>query len=82
MPDRERQRDLHRHVLAAAERAADGRVDHPHLLDRQVQRVRDRLLVDVRPLARDLDRHPARLVDVGDAGLRLEVRVLLQPGVW
>jgi len=69
--------DLQRHVLAAAERPADGRVDDAHPVDGQPQRVGDLLLVFVRPLAADLHRDAAFLVDVADAGFGLEVGVLL-----
>ena len=69
--------DLNRHVLTAAKSAAHRLVNHPHLIQRQVQRMRDLLLVLVRPLAGDVYRHPAGLVDVSQPGLGLQIGVLL-----
>ena len=49
--------DLHREILAAAERAADsGEVD-PHHLRRQAEARGDLVAVDVEPLGGDVDVH-------------------------
>ena len=59
--------DLHREVLAAAERAADaGEVD-PHLLGLEAQTRRDLVAVDVEPLRRDVDVDAALAVRDRDA---------------
>ena len=47
--------DLDREVLAAAERAADAREVHPHLLVREPEAGGDLVAVDVEPLRRDVD---------------------------
>ena len=61
--------DLHREVLAAAERAADaGEVD-PHHLGRQPEAGRDLVAVDVQPLGGDVDVDAA--LAVGDREARL-----------
>ena len=75
------QHDLHGHILAPAECAADRRIDHPHPVERQRQGVCDLLLVLVRPLPGNLDGDPALFVDVSQPCLRLEVGVLLVRGV-
>ena len=69
--------DLDRHVLPAPERTPNCRVDHPHLLDLEVECVRDLFLILVRPLASDLNRHPAFIVDIGVTGFWLKVGMLL-----
>ena len=71
------QHDLQRHVLAAPERPADGRIDHPDPVLVEAQGVGDLLPVLVGPLAGDLHRHPPPVVDVGQPGLGLQVGVLL-----
>ena len=76
-PRREGHDDLQRHVLPPAERAADGRVDDPHPLGREVEGVGDLLLVLVGPLAGDGHRDPTLVVDPADRGLGLQVGVLL-----
>ncbi len=54
-PGRQRQHDLHRHIFAPAERAADGRVDCTRTCSaRQAQRVRDLLAGQRAPTARPL----------------------------
>jgi hypothetical protein len=63
-PGRQGQHDLHRHILAPAKGPADGRIDDPHLLERQPQRVGDLLLVFVRPLPGHLHGHPAFFIDI------------------
>jgi len=77
---RQPQHNLDRHILTPAERAANGRIDDPHLLLGQTQRVRDLLAVFVHPLPGHQDGHPAAVVDIAQAGLRLEIGVLLEPG--
>ncbi len=77
-PGGQRQDDLDRHVLAAAEGAADGRVDDPNLIQWHAQRMRDLLLVLVRPLPRHLDQDPSGLIKRSDAGLGLQVGMLLR----
>ena len=47
--------DLHRQVLAAAERTADAGEMDPHLLRRETQAGRDLVAVDVQPLGGDVD---------------------------
>jgi hypothetical protein len=74
---RQAEDDLQRHVLASAERAADGRVLDAHTVGRQAQGVGDLPAVFVRPLAGDLDRHAPLVVNVADAGFGLQVGVLL-----
>ena len=76
-PRREGHDDLQRHVLPPAERAADGRVDDPHPLGREIEGVGDLLLVLVGPLAGDGHRDPTLVVDPADPGLGLQVGVLL-----
>ncbi len=76
-PGCQRQHDLHRHILPPAEGPADGGIDHPHLLERQVQRMGNLLLIFVRPLPGDLHRHAPLLIDIGNACLGLEVSMLL-----
>ena len=69
--------DLHREVLAAAERAADaGEVD-PHLLERQPEAGRDLAAVDVQPLRRDVDVDAALAVGHREPGLGAEERLVL-----
>ena len=73
--------DLHRHVLAAAERAADaGEVD-AHLLERQAEAGRDLRAVDVQPLGRDVDVDPALAVGHREPGLGAEERLVLDAGL-
>ena len=69
--------DLHREVLAAAERAADaGEVD-PHLLRLETEARRDLVAVDVEPLGRDVDVDAALAVRDRDPGLGAEKRLIL-----
>ena len=71
--------DLHREVLAPAERAADaGEVD-PHLLGREVEARRDLLAIDVEPLRRDVDVDAALAVRDRDPRLGAEERLILLP---
>ena len=58
MQGEQRRVDLHRQILAAAERAADPREVNPDLLLRQSETGRDLLPVDVQPLRRDIDVDP------------------------
>ena len=69
--------DLHREILAAAERAADaGEVD-AHLLRLEPEARRDLVAVDVEPLGRDVDVDAALAVGHGEAGLRAEEGLIL-----
>ena len=69
--------DLHRQVLAPAERAADaGEVD-AHLLERQPEARRDLRAVDVQPLGRDVDVDAALAVGHREARLGAEERLVL-----
>ena len=69
--------DLHREVLAAAERAADaGEVD-AHLLERQAEARRDLRAVDVQPLRRDVDVDAALAVGHREPRLGPEERLVL-----
>ena len=69
--------DLHRQVLAPAERAADaGEVD-AHLLGREAEAGRHLVAVDVQPLGRDVDVDAALAVRDGEAGLGPEERLVL-----
>ena len=71
--------DLHRQVLAAAERAADaGEVD-AHLLGREAEAGRDLVAVDVQPLRRDVDVDAALAVRDREPRLRPEERLILDP---
>ena len=73
--------DLHREILATAERAADaGEVD-PHLLRRQVEARRDLVAVDVQPLRRDVDVDAALAVGDGQARFRAEEGLILDADV-
>ena len=69
--------DLDRHVLFAAERAADLSIDDPHSIVGHTQDVSDLSAVLGGPLATDLDRHPTLVVEVGGTGLGLEIGVFL-----
>ena len=71
--------DLHREVLPAPERAADACEVDPHLLFRQPQARRDLVAVDVEPLRRDVDVDAALAVRNGQARLRAEERLILDP---
>ena len=69
--------DLHREVLAPAERAADaGEVD-PHLLRLEVEARRDLVAVDVEPLGRDVDVDAALAVGDREPRLGAEERLVL-----
>ena len=71
--------DLHREVLAAAERAADaGEVD-AHLLGREAEARRDLVAVDVQPLRRDVDVDAALAVRDREPRLGAEERLVLDP---
>ena len=71
--------DLHREVLASAERAADpGEVD-AHLLGREIEARRDLVAVDVQPLRRDVDVDTALAVRHRQSRLRAEERLILDP---
>ena len=68
---------MDRHVFFATERSADRPIDDPNAILRQTEYVGDLLPVLRCPLAPDLDRDPALVVEVGRSGLGLKVRVLL-----
>ena len=71
--------DLHREVLAPAERAADaGQVD-AHLLGREPEAGRDLVAVDVQPLRGDVDVDAALAVGDREARLRAEEGLILDP---
>ena len=71
--------DLHREVLAPAERAADaGQVD-AHALGLEAEARRDLVPVDVQPLRRDVDVDSALAVGNRQTGLRAEERLVLDP---
>ena len=77
MERQQRAVDLHREVLAPAERAADpGEVD-PHLLGPQAEARRDLVAVDVEPLGRDVDVDAALAVRDGEPGLGAEEGLVL-----
>ena len=77
----QRRVDLHREVLAPAERAADpGEVD-AHLLGRQAEARRHLRAVDVEPLRRDVDVDPALAVRHREPRLGAEERLVLDPGL-
>ena len=71
--------DLHREVLASAERPAHAREVDPHLLGPQREAGRDLVAVDVQPLGRDVDVDAALAVGDGEARLRAEERLVLDP---
>ena len=71
--------DLHREVLAPAERAADaGEVD-AHALGLEAEARRDLVAVDVQPLRRDVDVDAALAVGDREPGLGAEERLVLDP---
>ena len=77
--EREQRRvDLHREVLAAAERAAHARQMDPHLLRAKVEARGDLVAVDVEPLGRDVDVDAALAVRDRDA--RTPARGTPDPG--
>jgi hypothetical protein len=69
--------DLHRQVLAAAERAADAGERHPDLVLGQAEDGRDLAEVRVQPLGGDVEVHAAVLGRDREAGLRAEERLVL-----
>jgi hypothetical protein len=69
--------DLHRDVLAAAERAADAAEHEPHGLRRQREAGGDLVAVDVQPLRRDVEIDAAGAVGHREPGLRPEERLVL-----
>ena len=71
--------DLHREIFAPAECAPDaGQVD-AHLLGRQAEAGRDLVAIDVQPLRGDVDVDAALPVGHGEARLRAEERLILDP---
>ena len=71
--------DLHREVLATAERAADAREVDADLLRAEVETGRDLVAIDVQPLGRHMDVDTALAVRHGEARLRPEERLVLDP---
>ena len=69
--------ELHRQVLASTERAADAGEMDPDLLRPQAEARRDLITVDMEPLRRDVDVHPAFAVGNGEARLGPEERLVL-----
>ena len=69
--------DLHRQVLAAAERAADAGERHPHLVLGQAEDGGDLAQVGVQPLGGDVEVDAAVLGGHGEAGLRAEEGLVL-----
>lgn len=69
--------DLHRQVLAAAERAADAGERHPDLVLGQTEDRGDLPQVGVEPLGRDVEVHAAVLRRHGETGLGSEERLVL-----
>jgi hypothetical protein len=65
------QYDLHGHIFTPAKSTADGRIDHPHLVQGKVHSVGNLLLVFMRPLAANNHGHPAVFINVTEAGFRL-----------
>ena len=70
--------DLHRQVLAAAERAADPAEVDPHLLRLEAETGRDLVAVDVQPLRGDVDVDAALAVRNGQPRLGPEERLVLR----
>ncbi len=78
--EREQRRvQLDREVLPASERATDTREVDPHLLRLEREAGSDLVAVDVEPLRRDVDVHPALAVRNRDAGLGAEEGLVLLP---
>jgi hypothetical protein len=71
--------DLHREILATAERAADAREVDADLLRAEVETRRDLVAIDVQPLGRHMDVDAALAVWHGEARLRPEERLVLDP---
>ena len=69
--------DLHRDVLAPAERAADAGEREAHLLHRQVEARRDLVAVHVQPLGGDEQVDAAVLGRHREPGLRAEEGLVL-----
>ncbi len=69
--------DLHRQVLAPAERAADAGQRHADLVLGQAEDGRDLLEVGVQPLGRDVEVDSAVLGRHGESGLRTEEGLVL-----
>ena len=69
--------DLHRQVLAAAERPADAAQRQAHLLGRQVQAQGELVAVDVQPLRGDVEVDAALAVRDREARLGAEERLVL-----
>ena len=72
-----RQHDLETHVLLAAERTANHRINDTDFLIGKIERMGDLLAIFVRPLARRLDGDTLFVVDPGGGGFNLKVRMFL-----
>ena len=72
---------LHREVLAPAERAADPREVDPHLLGREPEAGRHLVAVDVQPLRGDVDVDTTFAVRDGQTGLGAEEGLVLDADV-
>ena len=79
-PGSQRQHNLDRHVLPTAKGPTDRGVLDSHFVNRKSQSVGDFLLIFVGPLASDLDGDAAFIVNVGQAGFRLQISMLLSRG--
>ena len=71
--------DLHREVLAPAERAADPAERQPHRLGREAEALRHLVAVDVQPLRRDVQLDAAGAVRHREARLGAEEGLVLHP---
>ena len=68
---------LHREILARAERAADAGQDHVHAVGRQPEPGRDLVAIDMEPLGRDVQLDAAVAVGDRQPGLRPEEGLVL-----
>ena len=71
--------DLHREILAAAERSAHAGQMDAHLLGREAEAGRDLVAIDVQPLRGHVDVDAALPVGHGEPRLRAEERLILDP---
>ena len=71
--------DLHREVLAAAERAADAAEHELHALRREREALGELVAVDVQPLGRDVQHDAALAVGHRETRLRPEEGLVLHP---
>ena len=73
----ERDEALHRHVFAAAERAADLGVFYNDVIFGQGENFRQLLAIFVQPLTGRFDDDAALLIEIRNAGIGLQIRVFL-----